>query len=92
MPRYRATKHCHDCLAYARLSSPRSARFRHICRAYPGLPMVPMYYDEARTSPRWCPLGHVVFGVPFPIFRAGVDPVYIDPDTKRDRLAALLDG
>lgn len=76
MPRYRATQHCQACAYYARLGSIRR---RHVCTSYGNLPMVPMSYDEARTSPRWCPLGHVIYGVPFPAFRPGVDPVYIDP-------------
>ena len=87
MPRYRATKHCQDCPFYRRIGSVRR---RHVCRAWRGVPTVPMSYDQARTSPRWCPLGHVIVGVPYPIFRAGsADPVAADPTEWRDVLAAL---
>lgn len=93
MGRSRATRHCQACPFYLQIGSGRR---RHVCTTcstpFGTIPMTPMRYDDARTSPRWCPLGHVVYGVPFPIFKPGKDPVYIDPVTIRDRMAALLDG
>ena len=67
MSRRRATLHCGDCQHHAHQGTPRAA---HYC----GLARVKMSHDNSRTSPPWCPLGHVVPGVPYPMFSPGKDP------------------
>ena len=65
MPRYRAVKHCQECPFYVHFGPPSR---RHECRQTFDIPMT---HDAARTSPHWCPLGHVIPGVPYPTFTPG---------------------
>ena len=62
MPRPRSTQHCQECKHY-----------------HPGMRMCehsiwPITRREARTSPKWCPLGHVIPGKAYPTFTPGKDP------------------
>lgn len=62
MSRPRATEHCQECEHFSALRCCVLADFWPISR------------DESRTSPRWCPLGHVIPGRPYPTFTPGKDP------------------
>ena len=59
----RATYHCRECAYYYDRSG--------MC-VKGGLHLVT--YKQARTSPRWCPRGHVIPGRPYPTFSQGKDP------------------
>ena len=65
MSRPRATEHCAECghftFEFGQKACIKSG-FRFVSRV------------EARTSPRWCPLGHVIQGRPYPTFTPGKDP------------------
>ncbi len=69
MPRRRATQHCHDCKYHSHQGRPRAP---HYC--WNGV-FLTISHDQARTSPDWCPLGHIIPGVPYPDFTPGKDPV-----------------
>ena len=70
--RKRATYHCKDCRHYYVLGFVHAA---HFC----WLANMRMSQNDSRTSPPWCPKGHVVPGVPYPTFVPGKDPIKIDP-------------
>ena len=63
MSRPRATYHCRECLFYAQALGFCQKGGLH-----------PVTYKEERTSPRWCPRGHVIPGKPYPTFSQGKDP------------------
>lgn len=64
-----ATKQCRACI---HLCVERDAnRHKYYCWACDGRRVS---FGDARTSPAWCPLGHVLAGVPYPTFTPGPDP------------------
>lgn len=67
MSRAKATRHCRECTYHfqARKTEPHYCRADHWAR-------VP--YNPSRTSPEWCPVGHLIPGVPYPTFSPGADP------------------
>ena len=71
MPRRRATMHCQDCRYHSHQGAGRP--YPHYCGH--ALALRKMSYDQARTSPFWCPLGHVLPGIPYPDFTPGKDPI-----------------
>ncbi len=67
--RRRATIHCKDCRYHSHQGTPRAA---HYC--WNGVYMK-ISGSQARTSPDWCPRGHIIPEVPYPTFSPGKDPV-----------------
>ncbi len=63
MSRPRATYHCMECRHYFAM--------RRLC-VKGGI--YPVSSKQERTSPYWCPLGHVIPGRPYPTFTPGKDP------------------
>lgn len=63
MSRPRATYHCRECrhYYYERGMCVKGGIF-------------PVTRKQERTSPQWCPLGHVIPGRPYPTFTPGKDP------------------
>ena len=76
MSRARATRHCHDCVHHYQVHH----RQPHYCRAahYRTIP-----FNPSRTSPDWCPVGHIIPGIPYPTFTPGPDPWDLRNDTDR---------
>lgn len=66
--RHRATRHCQECEHHGHAPWPHSP---HYCWAADHQRIA---YGDVRTSPEWCPLGHIIPGVPFPTFTPGPDP------------------
>ena len=66
MSRRRATRHCGECPYHSHQGKP----YPHYCSKV----RVRISHDHSRTSPPWCPLGHVFPGVPYPMFSPGKDP------------------
>ena len=77
MPRPRATEHCHECADFDVISGLKVCLLAGFW---------PVSRDEARTSPRWCPRGHVIPGRAYPTFTPGLDPR--SPDTVAAALRA----
>ena len=71
--RRRATMHCRDCRHYYHDRYPRAPHWCW-CRGVRRIS-----FDQTRTSPDWCPLGHIIPGVPYPTFAPGKDPVSEPP-------------
>ncbi len=66
--RRRATAHCRECKHHYHEPFPHG---RHWC--WCGTERR-IDYGASRTSPDWCPLGHLIPGVPYPTFSPGKDP------------------
>lgn len=73
--RNRATMHCRDCRYHAHQGTPRAPHFCWYMNPRK------MSFDQTRTSPDWCPLGHHIPGVSYPTFTPGKDPV-MGPGTR----------
>jgi len=68
MSRHRSTRHCRECAEHLQKEHwPHT----HYCAAarYLRIP-----YDPSRTSPDWCPKGHMIPGEFYPTFSPGKDP------------------
>lgn len=66
--RRRATQHCRECDFHFHEIWPHTP---HYC--WYGDPRR-IDYGAVRTSPDWCPLGHILPGIPYPTFSPGKDP------------------
>lgn len=66
MPRPRSTQHCHDCKHLTQIGALGIL----MCEQS----IWPITKREARTSPKWCPRGHVIPGEAYPTFTPGKDP------------------
>jgi|GEM_PF-3838983 len=75
MSRARSTRHCKECPDHIKGWWPRAP---HLCfRA--GNKKIKA--DSAKTSPDWCPRGHLIPGTVYPTFTPGKDP-WIDGKTE----------
>lgn len=65
--RPRATRHCRECGYHVHFNHGDP----HYCvpMKYKRIP-----YNPSRTSPWWCPMGHLIPGAPYPTFMPGQDP------------------
>ncbi len=54
--------HCQECPFHAYYAFDGG---KHFCLD------TPIRYDDTRTSPPWCPRGHVIPGIPYPTFTPG---------------------
>ena len=69
--RKRATRHCKECGMHVCSPWPRSP---HFCwQNYRKITA-----SAVRTSPDWCPQGHILPGVPYPTFTPGRDPYAVN--------------
>lgn len=82
--RERATRHCLDCRYHYKENTPVSP---HTCSKAGGFKIG---HTRVRTSPDWCPLGHLLPGVAYPIFEHGEDPRYTEADAEEYRKIARL--
>ena len=67
MARARATRHCKECgyHVHFHFRDPHYCVMSHWAR---------IKSDPVKTSPDWCPVGHLIPGVPYPTFSPGKDP------------------
>ncbi len=82
--RKRATRHCRDCEYHVKelyKTAPNK------CWKMSGRLIG---HDRAKTSPDWCPLGHLIPGRSYPTFTAGSDPVIVQDDVERVKQNALF--
>lgn len=75
--RERATRHCLECPYHHQDTRPTAP---HECERLYGRQIG---HNKARTSPDWCPLGHLIPGRAYPVFTPGTDPRYSKEETKR---------
>ncbi len=68
MPRARATYHCKECRYHVKSTYRQSP---HLCWKEGRRKITA---DRAKTSPDWCPLGHLIPGRLYPTFTPGKDP------------------
>lgn len=77
--RERATRHCRECRYHYQGSTPVSP---HTCSKVGGYKIG---HIRVRTSPDWCPLGHLMPGRSYPTFSPGEDPRFSKSDVERFR-------
>jgi len=76
--RERATRHCLECGHHWQDPTPTAP---HTCRKLSRS----IGHSRVRTSPDWCPLGHLIPGKAYPIFEPGTDPRYTRAEAERFR-------
>ena len=77
--RFRSTRHCRECPYHHQDTHPAAP---HECGKLYGRQIG---HSKARTSPDWCPLGHLIPGRAYPLFVPGEDPRYTRAETERFR-------